>query len=88
MNHLRAVVRHVTGSTRHLVGAPQRGGIEIAPVPNPATVEIVEEDGAFFLLRLDESGACLADTWHETLEGAKAQAHFEFRIAEGDWNEL
>ena len=80
---LRAVVREVTGNTRHLWH-----GAEASPFPDPIAVEIVEEEGAFFLFRLDESGECIADTWHETVEAAKAQAEFEYKIKNGDWREV
>lgn len=77
---LRATVRRLTGKTRHLLGA--------LPLPGPKTVElVVEEDGTIFLLRLDDEGQCISDTWHETVEAAKAQANFEFGIEAGDWKE-
>jgi hypothetical protein len=64
---------------------PAPGGIEVARLPDPIAVEIVGQNGAFFLLRLDRAGHCIADTWHETLEAAKAQANFEFGVEESDW---
>jgi hypothetical protein len=84
---LRARVRTVTGKTRHLQGVPTTDGVEIVELPDPVAVELVEEDGAFFLLCLDEDGQCIADTWHATAEEAKAQASFEFGIEEADWRE-
>jgi hypothetical protein len=27
----------------------------------------------------------MTDTWHQTLEGAKRQAHYEFEITEEQW---
>jgi hypothetical protein len=48
---------------------------------------VVEQGGAFYLFRLDGSGQCIADTWHETVEAAKVQASFEFGVEEGDWKE-
>jgi len=64
------------------------GEIKPLPLPAPKTVElVVEEDGAIFLLRFDNEGQCVADTWHDTVEAAKAQANFEFGIEEGDWKE-
>jgi len=47
----------------------------------------VEQDGAFFLFRLDPNGHCIADTWHQTLDEAKQQANFEYGIEESDWKE-
>lgn len=87
MIRLRATVRSVTGKTTHLLGAPVADRIEIKTVANPSVVEVVEQDGAIYLLRLDEEGECIADTWHETVEAAKAQAQFEYGIEDSDWKE-
>ena len=84
---LRATVRYVTEKTAHSQGVPTKGSIEVTKVPDPKTLEVVEQKGSFYLLRLDEQGECVADTWHETIEAAKAQANFEFGIEEGDWTE-
>ena len=51
----------------------------------PVTVEISEESDCAFLLRLDERGVCVADTWHEDVAAAKSQAAFEYGIADKDW---
>lgn len=88
MMRLRATVRGVTGKTTHLHGVPSAGTIELTKVPDPRVVEVVEQDGAFYLLRLDDEGRCIADTWHESIDGAKAQARFEFGIEEGDWKQI
>jgi hypothetical protein len=84
---LRASVRTVTGKAKHLQGVPTTDEVEIVELSDPVAVELVEEDGAFSLLRLDEDGQCTADTWHATAEEAKAQASFEFGIEEADWKE-
>ena len=42
---------------------------------------------AFGLLRLDTRGECVADSWHETFEAAKAHASFELGIEDGDWKD-
>lgn len=47
-----------------------------------ASLEIRETSDGVFLLRIDFSGACIADTWHESVEQAKAQAEFEFNVNE------
>jgi hypothetical protein len=85
---LRATVRSVTAKATHLHGVPTSGVIEVTKVPDPKTVEVVEQEGAFYLLRLDGDGRCIADTWHETVEGAKAQASFEYGIEESDWKKI
>ena len=51
-----------------------------------ASVEIDEGDRDCYLFYFDANGNCLTDTWHETLERAKAQALFEFAIDEDDWS--
>jgi hypothetical protein len=38
------------------------------------------------LLRLNFEGVCVADTWHEDVAAAKAQAFFEYGIGEDDWS--
>lgn len=85
---LRATVRKVTGNTTHLQGVRPASDLEVMPVPDPKTVEVVEQEGAVYLLRLDNRGECVADTWHETVEAAKAQANFEFGIEDGDWKDV
>jgi hypothetical protein len=57
---------------------------EISP---PSSVDIVEQGGAFYLLRFDNRGECTADTWHETVDAAKAQAKFEFDIEDQEWRD-
>ena len=85
---LRATVRNVTGNTTHLQAERSVGGLEVTPAGDPTTVEVVEQEGAIYLLRLDDRGECVADTWHETVEAAKAQANFEFGIEDGDWKDI
>lgn len=85
---IRATVRKVTGSTKHLQGVRIAGTLELATVPDPKTVEITEQEGAVFLLRFDHDHECIADTWHETVEAAKEQANFEFGIENGDWEDM
>lgn len=41
-------------------GRPTKGSIEVTKVPDSKTVEVVEQEGAFYLLRLDEKGECIA----------------------------
>lgn len=85
---LRAIVRKVTGRTTHLQGVRVVGKFEVVAVPDPKAVEIVEQDGAVYLLRFDQNGECVADTWHETIEAAKEQASFEFGVEERDWEDM
>ena len=83
MNKLKARIRKVTGATTHAV-ATQNGPL---PCPVPSYVVIEEQDGAFYLFRYTEEGACIADTWHLSIEEAKNQAEFEYEIRDNDWFE-
>lgn len=83
---LRAQVRRVTGATRHYRAHLEAGvATKDEKLPAPSWVEIQASERAFSLLYLDEDGACLTDTWHETLQEAKAQATHEFGIGEDEW---
>jgi hypothetical protein len=86
--HLRAKVRTVTGKTKHLLGTQtDHASLRITELPDPVAVRLVEQDGAFFLFRLDENGEYISDSWHATVDEAKAQANFEYDIEEVDWTE-
>ncbi len=77
MRRFRADVRTVTGRTIHRLGTKVPDGtLDGEILHDPIAVEIVEEDDAFYLLRLNANGECIADTWHQTLEEAKAQGLF------------
>jgi hypothetical protein len=52
----------------------------------PATrIELDHVDDHFFLHRFDQDGESVGDTWHETLEAAKAQAKEALGVQESDW---
>jgi hypothetical protein len=85
---LRAAVRRVTGATTHRLGVAIFGGVQFTKLPDPEIVELVEEDDGVYLLRLDADGRCVADTWHETVAMAKAQAKFEYCIEDDDWQDI
>lgn len=53
-----------------------------------AWLEIEPADSGCQLLYFSAHGDCFADTWHERVEDAKAQAQFEFAIDEHDWSDL
>ena len=84
----RATVRKVTGNCMQLQGVRLGDALGVTAIPDPASVEIVEQDGAVYLLYLDQSGECIADTWHETVEAAKTQANFEFGVEDSDWRNV
>jgi hypothetical protein len=86
MPRRRAVVRRVTGFTRHTAVAVLPVGIAaLGDMADPAYVEIVDGEGGFYLNRYATDGAFITDTWHETLDKAMEQAQSEFEIAEEDW---
>jgi len=80
---LTANVRHVTGSTTHHVAGGDDGSSQLAPA---VTVEIVESDGGFLLIRYSGKGFA-GDTWHATAEEAKRQAEVEFAISPAEWRQ-
>jgi hypothetical protein len=85
---LRAEVAKPTGATKHYKGFIANG--EPVPINEMGTakrVEIVEDEGCFYLYRYDAAGVCVGDTWHMTIDEAKAQAEFEFRVGATDWKE-
>jgi hypothetical protein len=78
---LIAQVVSATGRTTHYIG----NGEGLALMPLPRWVKIVEADDAFYLLYLDENLVQVTDTWHATLDEAKAQARFAFGTVDSDW---
>lgn len=86
MMRLQAKVRVATGQARHILA--DRTSSLLSDIPRPETVEIQETDGAFYLFRLDRAGKQLADTWHRTLDEAKAQAELEYAVAAGEWTDM
>jgi len=88
MKRLRAVIRESNRKAMHIQGYSAPDGIQISTMPEPATLEIMEQDGAYYLFRLDECGQCISDTWHMSLVEAKEQAIFEFKLEQGGWKEV
>lgn len=78
---LRARVRRTTGSTRHVIHGAEAVDLAL----QVAWVDIERADSGWFLLYRDASGECLADTWHERVELAMAQARAEFAVDATDW---
>jgi hypothetical protein len=83
---IRANVTEATGNTKHYLGTIVEGmPVPTTELPVPTWVEISEEDNAFYLLHFNAEGVCFADTWHQTLDEAKHQAEYEFRISPDEW---
>ncbi len=76
---MRVGVLRIKGRTEHITP-----GLRTTDV---ASLEIKEEDGMYFLFRLDSNGRCVADTCHLSLEEAVAQATWEYEIEE-PWESL
>ncbi|QDT90269.1 hypothetical protein [Gimesia algae] len=70
-----------TGKTRHYFGAAAE---EMMP---PAELKIVQypHSPGFYLLYCDPYGVEMTDTFHEAIEKAVAQAEWEFRVREDEW---
>jgi hypothetical protein len=88
MMRFRATVVKIVGSTRHSEPSEVRGTSNFVTTPDPVAVEIVEDEEGFLLQRLNDREECLADTWHETLDAAKAQAKFEFELSNDQWRRV
>jgi hypothetical protein len=86
---IRATVKERTEKTKHSLGVlVGQEPIAVSQVPPAVWVEIVEVDGGVQLYRYSSEGLCVADTWHLTVDEAKAQAEFEFGIRDTDWSEI
>lgn len=82
MARLRANVRRLTGYTRHETVLDGR----LVPMKQPVVVRIVDDGGGcYLLLRFDEHGNGITDTWHATIADAQRQALVEYEIGPGDW---
>lgn len=76
---LSAEVRRVRGTTRHT-------GVGVVGAGEVTRVEIVSEEGSWFLMRYNGVGQIIADTWHPSMDEAKQQASFEYEL--GEWSEV
>jgi hypothetical protein len=72
--------RHLpTGGCRHEVG-----GVQQPPVSGLAIGRYSGEEG-FYLFYCDSEWNCLTDTYHPTIEKAKAQSEFEYKGVSETW---
>ena len=67
-----------TGSTRHYEDGVLIGGI--------VRLEIVEDDGGFYLFHFDINDRNVIDTWHDTIGEAVEQAAFECGLDHSAWD--
>jgi len=69
-----------TGKTRHLSGG------KVLLIPAELRIVRYRDDPGYYLFYCDSSGKEITDSYHDSLEGAMAQAEWEFRATEDDWN--
>ncbi len=86
MKKMLSKVVHPTGITRHNIGQQADSGIEARAEFKPAVaLEIWPDQQGFLLIRLDHQQDFAGDTWHASIEEAKAQAFQEFHVGAIDW---
>lgn len=66
-----------TSRTRHVAR-----GVELGPASALAIARYPNDQG-FYLFYLDETGTVVTDTYHDSVEQARAQAAFEYRALNG-----
>lgn len=85
---LRARVRQVSGTNRHDAVAYLDFGTsdrQEAETPPPHSLEIRRTNEGVFLYRMDEAGIRIGDSWHLSVDEAKARARFDFGVQDDDW---
>jgi hypothetical protein len=70
-----------TGNTTHSVN-----GLALGPA-NGVAIGQATDGGGFYLFYCDSDWNALTDTWHQTVDQAKAQAEFEYEGIHSQWNE-
>lgn len=68
-----------TGRTRHAFR-----NVDVGPSTALRIVQY-DEDPGFYLIHSDANGREIADTYHETIDDAMAQAEWEFGIRPEEW---
>lgn len=83
---LRAKVRQICNPPSHYIGTIIDGQpVRVSRLPEPEYLEIVEEDGAYFLYHLNAAFECFADNWFQSLEDAQCAALTAYGITGDDW---
>jgi hypothetical protein len=70
-----------TGNCRQVVG-----GVVQGPAAGLAVCRYPDAEG-YYLFSCDAAWACVTDTWHQTVEDAKAQAEFEYAGVSATWQD-
>jgi hypothetical protein len=71
--------KRITGKTVH------RSGGSILPAPDHLLIAEIGSGDGFYLLYFDENDNQLTDTWHQSVELAMEQAHYEFGLLPSEW---
>lgn len=80
-----------SSGVRQFVGLPPEltGGDDTRqPLPRPRILLIEFKDDGLFLCRATEDGTFCGDTWHLSIDDAKAQAESEYGDLVGNWIEV
>lgn len=61
---------------------------ELLPIPHILILEEEKDGGGFTLHRYTDEGEFCGETWHQRLEEAKHQAHFEYDGGISEWRDV
>jgi hypothetical protein len=78
----------VTGGQSHSGWLPSEAAV---PSPTPSKritldLEIQSAESGYLLVYRSQDGSVQGDTWHQSIEEAQAQAHFQFGITPPTWH--
>ena len=79
LRQVSLVGRASTDQTRHTLN-----GVEVGPADSLRILQY-DEDPGFYLMHFDASGREIADTYHDTIDDAMAQAEWEYNIKPEEW---
>ena len=80
----KAIATAVVNEAVHPTGATTHHGPDGA-IPPASALAIVSGEAGFYLLYCDRDWQVLTDTWHASVENAKAQAEFEYSGISKQW---
>jgi hypothetical protein len=75
----------VEGAVRPTGGTIHRGPDGV--IPSASALAIVEGEAGIYLLYCDREWQVLTDTWHASVNNAKAQAEFEYAGISAQWKD-
>lgn len=76
--------------TQHFIGMPPENGAKCDRrlLPRADFVILEQTPEGYFLYRYTGEGKFGGDTWHQSVEEAKAQTGFEFPLTVTQWSEI